>query len=208
MDTLGKNLIYVPADIPPMPDLDISMLQAEDYGDWCMFKMTYHTTNDEDKYKIHDWLPDFREGNPKFMDWLQYIPSAGYVLVKIHRQDKGDVGKHVDFLRPTRDLRHYHHLYWHEPCGYRVVWNGKRKNTTYVIGPDGKKIYVDLPDEGTNTYIMNYTTCIHGVEQDPGRDIVFFQMNIDTHKHKKLVKKSLEKYGDYSLWFDMDRIWR
>lgn len=69
-----------------------------------------------------------------------------------------------------------------------------------------KKLTPSADDEtGTNTYIMNYTTGIHGVEEDPGRSILFLQFNINTIKHKKIVKNSVTKYNDYAVRFNMNK---
>lgn len=199
-------LFYVPADIPRMPDIDDSMLEAWDYGAWEMRKLTKTSSDDKDKYKPHELYESFIEGNPDFMEWIKYLPYTDFINVKIHRQDKTDVPIHIDLLWPGRDLEHYNHLYWNEPCGYRVVMKGEARQKTYVVGPDMKRHYVNMPDNWeTNTYIMNYTTCIHGVDSDPGRDILFFQFNLDAEKHHELVKRSVEKYKDYALYFDMDK---
>ena len=62
-----------------------------------------------------------------------------------------------------------------------------------------------MPETNTNTYIMNYTTGIHGVEEDPGRSILFLQFNIDIKKHQKIIENSIKKYNDYAIRFDMDK---
>lgn len=207
-------LMYVPADLPEMPPIDESVLSSSDYGPplpeghqpWTMKKLTPSADDETDNYKIRDLIEDFKKLNPNFMEWLKCLPCDDIINFKIHRQDKtGGVPLHVDLLQPMRDIMHYHHLYFNEPCGYRIIMNGKRKDTTYLIGPDGDKVYCNMPETGTNTYIMNYTTGIHGVEEDPGRSILFLQFNINTIKHEKIVKNSVTKYNDYAVRFTMDK---
>ena len=198
-------LYYIPADIPKMPKIDDSMLNPIDYGAWEMRKLTKSAKEDKDKYKPQELREEFVKGNREFMEWIENLPYTDFINVKIHRQDKSDVPIHIDLLWPGRDYEHYNHLYWNEPCGYRVVMSGQAKQKTYVIGPNMERHYVDMPsDWETNTYIMNYSTCIHGVDEDPGRDILFFQFNIDEKKHEKIVRRSIKKYQKYALCFDMD----
>ena len=41
-----------------------------------------------------------------------------------------------------------------------------------------RKAYCNMPEDGsTNSYLMNYTTAMHGVDPDVGRDIMFFNLH-------------------------------
>lgn len=207
-------LMYIPADLPEMPEIDESILNSSEYGPplengkhpWIMRKLTPSINEETDDYQPKELLEEFKKLNADFIDWLKCLPCDSVVNFKIHRQNNnGGVPLHVDLLQPMRDIMHYHHLYFNEPCGYRIIMNGKRKDTTYLIGPDGEKVYCNMPETNTNTYIMNYTTGIHGVEEDPGRSILFLQFNIDVKKHQNIIENSIKKYNDYAVRFDMDK---
>ena len=199
-------LMFVPADLPLMPDIDFSMLASQDYGGWEMFKLTKSAKKDKDKYKVQEFFEDFEYKNPNFLEWIKLLPHKGMINVKIHRQDKiNGAPLHVDLMYPQRDILHYHHLQVNEPCGYRVIMDGNPNDTTYALNPKGDKVYLNMPKNSkTNTYIQNFTTCIHGVEEEIHRDILFFHFMIDPKRHEELIRKSLKRYREYAIFFNMD----
>ena len=182
------------------------MLNSQNYGGWEMFKLTESAIEDENKYKPQKFYKDFKNANPNFLKWIKLLPYKEIINIKIHRQDKlGGVNLHVDFMYPQREIEHYHHILSNEPCGYRVIMEGNSTNTTYALDPMGNKVYLNMPSNlKTNTYIQNFTSCVHGVEEEIYRDVLFFHFMIDSKKHEKLVKKSLKKYREYAVFFDMD----
>ena len=211
-------LLYIPAALPPAPQIDISMLPRSDYGThlpngsqpWDLYKLTPSSADDSAKYQTRDLKHEFIENNPNFLDWAKCLPYKEFINVKIHRQKNltGGVTLHVDLLRPQRDILHYHHLQKNEPAGYRSILQGRLSDTTYILGPNDEKMYCNMPsDLSTNTYIMNYTTAIHGVEADYGRIILFFQLELDPIKNKQLVKESVKKYKEFEVSVMVDNLY-
>tara|TARA_B100001287_G_C22578558_1_gene479846 strand:- start:247 stop:891 length:645 start_codon:yes stop_codon:yes gene_type:complete len=212
-------LMYIPAALPPMPEIDESMLEGHIYGPptedktncWEMKKLTIEHVDEDylNMYVKTDLVEDFKTANPEFMEWLNYLPIKEWINLKIHRQNRYQgVPVHVDLLQPGRDLDHYHHLYFNEPAGYRVVMAGKPSDTTYMWNEKKEKVYCNMPEDGsTNTYLMNYTTGMHGIESDMGRSILFFQFTIDEEKHAKIIRDSIKKYDKYAVRFKMDELY-
>ena len=218
-------LMYIPAALPPMPEIDHSMLDAAEYGPttpdgnltWEMKKMVDKRVVDdptigkgrvvyEDDYSYRDLVHDFADANPDFIEWTKMLPIKEYINLKLHYQHRVQgVPVHVDLLQPMRDIDHYHHLHFNEPAGYRVITHGAMKDVTYIWDENKEKVYCNMPEDGsTNTYLMNYSTCMHGVDPDPGRGILFFQITLDQEKHREIVRKSIEKYDDYAVRVKMD----
>ena len=210
-------LLYIPAAIPPMPEIDHSMLDVVEYGPptedgtncWEMKKLVEvtHDENGLDNYSYKDIINEFQLGNPDFMEWVKCLPCEEWINIKIHYQHRSQgVPVHVDLLQPGRDLDHYHHLYFNEPAGYRVIMSGELNDVTYIWNDKKEKVYCNMPMDGsTNTYLMNYTTAMHGVEPDTGRGILFFQFILDENKHHKIVKDSIKKYNEYAVRIEMDK---
>ena len=209
-------LMFIPAAIPPMPEIDESMLTEIEYGPptedgshpWEMKKLVEQrlAKDYQDDYSYRDIVEGFKESNPDWMDWINYLPYNEWINVKIHRQHRHQgVPVHVDLLQPGRDLDHYHHLHFNEPAGYRIIMKGALKNVTYIWDENKEKAYCNMPeDESTNTYLMNYTTAMHGVDPDKGRDIMFFQFTLDIDKHHHIIQESIKKYSDYAVRVDLD----
>lgn len=209
-------LMYIPAAIPRMPEIDHSMLQPNEYGPptedgthcWEMKKLVEERLDKDyqDDYSIRDIVETFKVANPDFMEWVKCLPYKEWINVKIHYQHRSQgVPVHVDLLQPGRDLDHYHHLHFNEPAGYRVIMSGALNDVTYLWNENKEKVYCNMPDDGTtNTYLMNYTTAMHGVDADTGRGILFFQFTLDEEKHHKIIQDSVEKYNDYAVRVNMD----
>lgn len=207
-------LMFVPADLPRMPQLDTSMLGTSIYGPYnsdgsVPWEMTKLVANFKDKqllYDVREFIPEFRRKNLDFIEWMKHLPSLGIINAKLHKQFRSDgVSWHVDLIEPMTNIEHYYHLQRNEPCGYRIIAEGAPSNKTYIMDPHGKRAYCNMPENmETNTYIMNYTTGIHGIDEDIGRTILTLQFEIDSEKHEKIVRKSLYKYREYAVFFDID----
>ena len=208
--------MYIPAAIPSMPEIDHSMLKDIEYGPptddghhcWQLKKLVEEKLDNEflNTYASTDIVKEFKDANPGFIEWTNYLPYKDWINIKIHYQHKSKgVPVHIDLLQPGRDLDHYHHLHFNEPAGYRVIMSGALKNVTYLWNEKKEKVYCNMPDDGsTNTYLMNYTTTMHGIDADTGRGILFFQFTLDEEKHHKIIQDSVKKYNNYAVRINMD----
>mgnify|MGYP000288129652 CR=1 FL=1 len=88
------------------------------------------------------------------------MPIKEWINLKIHRQNRYQgVPVHVDLLQPGRDLDHYHHLYFNEPAGYRVVMAGKSSDTTYMWNEKKEKVYCNMPEDGSTNIGSLFQFC-------------------------------------------------
>jgi hypothetical protein len=47
--------------------------------------------------------------------------------------------------------------------------------------------------------LLRQTDGIHGVEEDYHRATIFSHLEIDPEKHKKILKRSIEKYSEFAV---------
>jgi len=183
---------YLPINIPRMVPIKWDGMTKGHYAWWDMIKITEETNNRYDESKIK---PEFLELNPGFKEWLCHLPIKRLINIKLHMQDK-PADAHIDFSKPNENLDLYRVTRANEPCGYRVVINGRSKNTMYIINDKGEKVYTELPSD-TNTYVINHTQCIHGTEEDLDRCVMFFQFEVDSQRHTQIINQSRLVYKDY-----------
>ena len=56
-----------------------------------------------------------------------------------------------------------------------------------------------MPDD-THTYVINQSSGLHSVVDDPGRITVYTTGFINEDKHDNLLEASLNKYSKYAIW--------
>lgn len=189
-------ILYCPIDIPKVPEINLEGISENKFAAWDFYRIT----EKKEQYSQNEILESFREKNPKFIEWLDLFPWTKIMNIKYNYQNRV-VESHIDFTSPNDNLDLYNNNFYNEPCGYRCVIKGKSKNALYVVGRDNQRHYVEIPDD-TDTYVINHTTGIHGVDGDIGRETLFFHFEIDSVKHRELLKKSYEKYKDYVITVD------
>lgn len=202
MSEMG-NLLWIPIDVPPLPDLGDLCVPNERWRSfaWWDFVRLTENENASKNYNVTDWSPWVREGYPQLVSWFGNLPFLSIRHVKINRQTR-PVGRHVDFTNPMLNPLLWRNNHENEPCGYRILIRGKRSGTMWVERSDGSRQACDLPD-GTDTYVLNHTAGPHGVDDDESRMVIFLYAEIDHHAHQSLVSRSLEKYAKHAVW---DRI--
>ena len=146
----------------------------------------------------HEFLQTLREKYVELDSWFNLLPCTSILKLKLNVQI-GPVVAHVD-IEPTKWLEEETFSKWvsQEPTGYRVLISGGRTNTLFTVLND-KKIYPVIPED-TNTYVFHSSSLSHGVEDDPGRKLVYMNLEIDESKHQKLLEDSLNKYRDYAIF--------
>ena len=146
----------------------------------------------------HEFLQTLREKYVELDSWFNLLPCTSILKLKLNVQI-GPVVAHVD-IEPTKWLEEEEFSKWisQEPTGYRVLISGQRTNTLFTVLND-KKIYPIIPED-TDTYVFHSSSFLHGVEDDPGRKLVYLNLEIDESKHQKLLEDSLNKYRDYAIF--------
>lgn len=194
MNVNFQKILYMPIDLPKFPLEDFYLNPTSDWTAWNFEKLTNHT---EHKYSVSQIRDDIKQQYPKLVQWIELFPFTDICNIKFNVQ-KDSVPPHVDFANPEEGNGLFFNNSKNEPCGYRVVIKGRRQNCIYTITERGKD-YVTLP-ESTDVYVLGQTTCLHGVENEPGRSTIYLQLYIDSAKHHQILKRSYELYKDYAIF--------
>lgn len=139
--------------------------------------------------------------NPDKLKEFSYIydqlPYSEAPIV-MHKYQDIPVGPHFD-VYPTMKIskEEYSHIQDNEPCGYRVVLSGQLGKLKILVGNEW--ITPELPSMPV-CYLINSTKLKHKVEDDPGREVVYFRGKIDPLKHEKLLLRSFSKYSDLAIF--------
>lgn len=179
----------MPIDIPKFP---LHMVDIAPSRDWMFWKFQKLTNTTNGKYDITELNEKISQQYPELVDWFKFFPYRSIRNIKFNEQ-KTMVRDHIDFVDPQNDVELFNNNKQNEPCGYRVLVKGSRYGKLYVINSKGQKIYVNMPDD-TDVYVLNHTSGIHGVDDEPGRQTLFTHFEIDNITHSTLLLKSFEKY--------------
>jgi hypothetical protein len=198
-----SKLLWVPADLPLF--LEKKELVEKFHLDYVNDKKakafdSQQFTEHTDSYEISPYKQEYLESHKYLIDYItENMPYTDIVNIKIHHQSRQ--GKtHIDFGSPDKNIELFNHNNSVEPCGYRMVIAGVRQGQLYVERNDGSRVYPTLP-ESTDWYILGHTNVPHGLDGvDTNRYIIFCHAWIDKEKHDEIVKRSLEKYGDYCVY--------
>jgi len=132
-------------------------------------------------------------GLDKVLEKLPFIK----ITTLTHKIQQLKVGGHVDvYPSMTFEEGEYEHIKSNEPCGYRIVLNGKNNSLKINNG----KTWVDalLPTIPC-CYLLDSTKAIHSVEDDYNRETIYLRGFIDGSRHKNLIDISLQKYKEYAV---------
>lgn len=192
------KLLWTPIDIPKVPDVSkliSSKKVISDYNHWYFARLTKKQAS---PYQASEWADWVYTACPELIEWFKFLPFTNIVNVKLNHQIE-PVLAHIDFTNPTAapDLWENNHI--NEPCGYRIIIKGSRSNALWVQDHDGSKIYCNMPYT-TDTYVLDHTGGVHGVDDEEDRWTIFCHASIDKAAHALLLERSLETYKDYAIW--------
>ena len=195
-----KKLIWCPIDIPkfPYPDFDL----PSSFTRWAYWDFKKITKQEgRFNYAISEIESIIYEEYPDLIEWINLFPFKTIRLIKFNIQIE-DCPTHIDFryenCKTDADKELWNNNSINEPCGYRTLISGSKTNMQYAIH-NGEKIYTTIPDD-TDTFILNSTTLLHGVDAEPGRKLIYMHFEIDTSTNEKVIQSSLEKYSDYAIY--------
>jgi len=186
-----SNILWIPIDIPKFPLPDLTLVTHTNWLHWNFAKLTKTKESPYEETEFND------DVNNEIKEWFSYFPYNSIRNIKFNIQ-KDKVSDHIDFTKPFLNPVLHKNNSQNEPCGYRVLLKGSRKEKMYVV-KDGKKIYTELPDE-TDVYALGHTNALHGVDYEPGRVTIFTHFEVNPIEHKKLIERSLEKYKKYAIF--------
>lgn len=188
-----RDILWCPIDLPKCPVIPEFSVTKQ----WAFWQFLRLTNNVGDPYGRTDWSSEVKTKYPELIEWFSMFPIKSVRNVKMNKQVCA-VDAHIDFTRPDAAPDLWKNNSDNEPCGYRVLLSGTRKNKLYVVDGD-KRIYCDMPED-TDVYVLGHTSTLHGVENDENRFTLFTHFEIDPDKHKALLDRSLKKYGSRAIY--------
>ena len=215
---------YLPLDTPKFKYKD-KVLNAFDgpidFAWWAEEELTERIRGDEFESE-KGWTESALEKYPELIEYItKEFPFKYLVYVKLLRANV-DVGPHEDgnYIEFKGSNKNYNtisksylqHQLDTEPCGYRMIIKGNRKNL-YMCDYDeytdepfvlqkGKLIgkrYCTLP-ETTDCFVLQTNNSPHGVDKianDDNRLLLFVIGKLDNEKHDALINRSEEIYSEY-----------
>jgi len=194
LNDLIHEIDWMPIDMPRFPyPADLFNPKFDHSHSW---KFDRLTTKSDQRYAPTSLDPELHDRFPLLESWLRHLPYSSLRYVKINFQ-REPVRPHRDFSKPDLDPELYTNNLSNEPCGYRVLIRGQR-NKLYIIR-DGEKIYPTMPDD-TDVYVLRQTDTLHGVDDDPGRAVLYAHIEIDPDLNRALLARSHRKYGQFALF--------
>lgn len=190
-----NNILWCPIDLPKCPVLPVAKIDFK----WHFWEVTKLTINNLNPYEVTDFTDEVKKSYPELINWFRLFPYLSIRNVKLNRQIS-EVKAHIDFTKPELDPMLHKNNAMNEPCGYRILLKGNRKNKLYVVHNE-KKIYCEMPDD-TDVYVLGHTSTLHGVEEDNDRWTIFMHFEIDNEAHNNLLNRSLLKYKQYAIFND------
>jgi len=187
-----KNVLWMPVDLPKFPIKDFSLQTKNSWLFWDFIKLTENFG----PYGKSQLREEIKKDFPDLVEWINLFPFSDIVNVKLNIQNH-IVPAHIDFTDPDGNRDLYDNNAANDPCGYRVLISGQRKQKLFVQ-KGKKKVYVDLP-ETTDVYVLGQTTCLHGVDEDINRTTMYLHFYIDQHKHRQILERSWKVYKDYAV---------
>lgn len=188
------NLLWCPIALPKFPvdnflrevePLVVSQTKWADYWDAADIS--------------HEFLQTLREKYAELDSWFDLLPCKSILKLKLNVQI-GPIAIHLDIDRNKwlDEIETFNKWLSVEPVGYRVLISGAKENTLFTV-LNNKKVYPTIPED-TDTYVFHSSSFLHGVEDDPGRKLLYMNLEIDESKHQKLLEDSLNKYRDYAIF--------
>jgi hypothetical protein len=160
-------------------------------------------------------LPIFYNLFPMMRKFIETLPFDKKGIISILRQHPGiDVGPHTDFdlwfgIRFYLINKSNAKIFFQKaknPSTLRLSnWTNDGKKVSWDGLIDPEKIYATYPDPICSFHITS-THAVHGVEAVPediecSRITFFFTGKLNEIKYKKLLDRSLAKYGDHAIWW-------
>ena len=184
------KILFLPLDIE-IPQIDISKIQSTIN---VINGLTYIKTAQYQQYwdtsKITETVDDTLKS---VLDQLP-INKVTNVYYKEQRQA---VSQHYDVYANMKfEEGEYSNIVDNEPAGYRLVLEGST-DVLYVKSGDTFKL-AELPSVPC-CYLINSTTGLHKVSDDPGRKIIYIRGFVDKARHRTLIEKSLNRYKNLSI---------
>ena len=191
-----SKLLWCPIDLPKFPS-KLAVKTEKNWRFWDYVNLTERLEGNA--YQRTAIRQEIVNEYPELIEWLSLFPIKSIRNLKFNIQTAAVVS-HLDFTKREDDEELFLNNNENEPCGYRILLNGRRENCLYMSDSRyGEKIYCTMPEE-TDVYVLRHTDGWHGTEEDVNRQLLFLHIEVDPEKHQELLKRSLDKYGKYAVY--------
>ncbi len=189
------KIMFVPVDI----DLQLDKAEILDHlnptGHFYVWDMEKLTDVRDGKYGKNEFTEEAKLKYPKLINSLGLLPFTHISNVKINCQTDRPA-LHIDFKSPAEGQELAENVKGNEPSGYRILIKGGRDS---LIVHDGVEECETFIPEDTDCYLLDQSTALHAVKDDPGRVIVYVTGFIDREKHQELLERSIKKYEKFAI---------
>lgn len=208
------NIAYLPLDIP-RKEFDLEVIESHDFelhdlwpDTWRCLPILGKTEKFDQQHFHQAWVNRKEPGkvnvNPAvdkkladdILELLSYMPFECTSAQILNQQNY--VIAHKDVLDYSIDLPKQI-----EPHGFKILLNPVLERSFFVAEEEeSKRMFVKMPST-TNCFAINENDYYHGSKKPKNNKyLVSCFGDIDPVKHKTLIEKSLEKYGEeYGIFF-------
>lgn len=152
-----------------------------------------------------DWDPIFENRFSDLVEWFNALPFIELHGVTLVTQT-ADIPEHMDIFGMNNSITYYEMFRRYEPRYYRVIFtlpgDTVARNQSFFVTQEygGERAYISIP-EGTSTIALSSSTCYHGATWRRGhyKTTAAIYGNLDVEKHLSLLRRSLDRYPDYTI---------
>lgn len=202
------SIAFLPLDIPHK-EFDLNLIESHEFEDHDLWPDTWRClpilgkTEKFDQEHFHQaWVKRKEPGkinvNPAvdknlandIIELLSYMPFKCTSAQILNQQNY--VIAHKDVLDYSKELPKQL-----EPNGFKILLNSTLERSFFVSKEEtSKRIFATMPDT-TNCFTINENDYYHGSKKPKNNKyIVSCFGDVDVDEHKKILNRSLEKYGD------------
>lgn len=148
------------------------------------------------------WLFGSDQRFPELKNFLLSLPFRRLSHCNILRQLQ-EIPPHIDYEERLEEDSNKAKP-WTEPASYKILLHGSDVPSFYVCPQreiEGRK-FPSFPP-GFNAFVVSDRECFHGAQFFPNHPkyIVSIFGLLDHSAHTEMLQKSLEKFGQYAIWF-------
>ncbi|MFP5520670.1 MAG: hypothetical protein ACLGGX_12255 [Bdellovibrionia bacterium] len=214
-----RNLIYLPLDLPPVPEVDsvklakyirehevevFSHINARKYGvSYPWYRTSVYLSDEPSTY-------NFKTEFPELVEYASLFPHSGEFGLTAVVQKQSDAFCHSDIgdwfgFRFYANAGEGENLYFKKA---KVIENKNLRTydeNGYSIESrlEESKIFAKKP-KNTYPWIMTNVLAAHGVENvevTTNRIVIAVFFKIDWLKTRVLLDRSLERYSEHAIWY-------
>ena len=185
------KLVFCPIDLDVSSITQLPAIRNPDSHEW-----NKYWDNEILLDEPNTWRENLHEDTESVKKLIMQLPYSELHYVRISIQ-KGPVLEHKDIRRNHVNPRDWYYTQKYEPCGYRIIITGSTDVLEGQVDGEWQKLF--LPTVPC-CYVSDTSNLRHRVLDDPNRGIIYVRGIVDPEKHEQLLKKSLERYGDYAVY--------